>query len=65
MHVLTQNVVSTIVHVYWLEKLMLTFITYQHEQSSLLILISENVKDSLCKSQDQELYIVMAVTGWI
>lgn len=65
MHVLTQNVVSTIVHVYWLEKLMLTFITYQHEQSSLLILISENVKDSLCKSQDQELYTVMAVTGWI
>lgn len=65
MHVLTQNVVSTIVHVYWLEKLMLTFITYQHEQSSLLILISENVKDSLCKSQDQELYTVMAITGWI
>ena len=34
MSVLTQNVVSTIVHVYWLEKLMLTFITYQHKQSS-------------------------------
>lgn len=65
MSVLTQNVVSTIAHVYWLEKLMLTFITYQHKQSSLLILISENVKDSLCKSQDQELYTVMAITGWI
>lgn len=63
MSVLTQNVVSTIAHVYWLEKLMLTFITYQHKQSSLLILISENVKDSLCKSQDQELYTVMAITG--
>lgn len=65
MSVLTQNVVSTIVHVYWLEKLMLTFITYQHKQSSLLIVISENAKDSLCKSQDQELYTVMAITGWI
>lgn len=65
MSVLTQNVVSTIVHVYWLDKLMLTFITYQHKQSSLLILTSENAKDSLCKSQDQELYTVMAITGWI
>lgn len=65
MSALTQNVVSTIAQVYWLEKLMLTFIIYQHKQSSLLILISENVKDSLCKSQDQELYTVMAITGWI
>lgn len=61
----TVNIVSTGVHVYWFEKLILTCITYRHEQSSLLMLIFDNVKNSLCKRQDQELHRATASIGWV
>lgn len=61
----TVNIVSTGVHVYWFEKLILTCTTYRHEQSSLLMLIFDNVKNSLCKRQDQELHRATASIGSI